>query len=491
MYRTHAIHRAGLIGAGTIIASMLAFGEESRALVNGELVSEAEHERLGLVEIGGCSGALLTNRVAVTAKHCITGNEFYSKDPKNLDIKAVWGRPGYGQSTKGLKYFFADYDLAVVTLEAPISVNGVPHGFRQPVWLGNPILEGAKVVAYGMGPYAFARKVGVPTMINGKLVEIGEIGEQPSQYDNKYRKANADVSNVNPKYYSLTMLGGRQIGGGDSGGPSFLGAMLTGVHTSCAGDRILDGHQRVAGPGSWHWIAQTWGCNDAPLHAVWNRIEQIIAEAATLQVGSPLTTQDPLVRRHNRTTSHYDILGERLSPGDTRLRPHNRATSRAILQPTPDPLVSPGDQTLRRHDSRTSRRVLDVAVAPQTPPTPHPATCKSGYVWRVARADDLVCVTPESRARVAQENRMAAERRLPDGRCRSGYVWREAFNGDGVCVTPQTRALVREENRIGPTLRALAGGTPVPQPTTDRLQEIRLRQIERSRREREQGPIVR
>jgi hypothetical protein len=86
-------------------------------------------------------------------------------------------------------------------------------------------------------------------------------------------------------------------------------------------------------------------------------------------------------------------------------------------------------------------------------------TCKSGFVWRVARADDLVCVAPESRARVAQENRTATSRVQPGGgaygpnTCKSGFVWREAFSGDLVCVTPEVRALVREENRVGPSRR--------------------------------------
>ncbi len=85
--------------------------------------------------------------------------------------------------------------------------------------------------------------------------------------------------------------------------------------------------------------------------------------------------------------------------------------------------------------------------------------CKPGFVWRVARADDLVCVTPESRERVAQENRTASSRIQPGGgasgpfTCLSGFVWREAFEGDLVCVTPEVRSLVREENRVGPSRR--------------------------------------
>ena len=86
------------------------------------------------------------------------------------------------------------------------------------------------------------------------------------------------------------------------------------------------------------------------------------------------------------------------------------------------------------------------------------AACKSGFVWREARADDLVCVTSESRARVAEENRTASSRIQPGGAsgpftCLSGFVWREAFQGDFVCVTPEVRTLVREENQQAATRR--------------------------------------
>jgi hypothetical protein len=87
------------------------------------------------------------------------------------------------------------------------------------------------------------------------------------------------------------------------------------------------------------------------------------------------------------------------------------------------------------------------------------ATCKTGYVWREARPSDLVCVTPESRTRVAQENRTASSRIQPGGgasgpfTCLSGFVWREAFEGDVVCVTPEVRTLVREENRVATSRR--------------------------------------
>jgi hypothetical protein len=41
-----------------------------------------------------------------------------------------------------------------------------------------------------------------------------------------------------------------------------------------------------------------------------------------------------------------------------------------------------------------------------------PGTCKQGYVWRVARPTDLVCVLPKVRAQVITENAQADFRRV-------------------------------------------------------------------------------
>lgn len=84
--------------------------------------------------------------------------------------------------------------------------------------------------------------------------------------------------------------------------------------------------------------------------------------------------------------------------------------------------------------------------------------CVSGFVWRAARPEDLVCVSPVSRATVWQENGSAAQRWDPAGAygpktCVSGYVWREAFEGDVTCVTPQRRDEVREENSFAASRR--------------------------------------
>jgi len=92
---------------------------------------------------------------------------------------------------------------------------------------------------------------------------------------------------------------------------------------------------------------------------------------------------------------------------------------------------------------------------------PHPDTCIDGYVWREAYPDDHVCVLPATRAQAAEDNRLAATRREPQGgaygpdTCRPGFVWREARPDDHVCVTPEVREQTARDNRLAYTRRLM------------------------------------
>jgi hypothetical protein len=86
------------------------------------------------------------------------------------------------------------------------------------------------------------------------------------------------------------------------------------------------------------------------------------------------------------------------------------------------------------------------------PPTPLPAsgTCMDGYVYRLIRSSDKVCVTPASKAQADSDNAAAASRKAtatygPDT-CAQGYVWRDAFTNDHVCVTPDVRTQAASDN---------------------------------------------
>jgi hypothetical protein len=92
---------------------------------------------------------------------------------------------------------------------------------------------------------------------------------------------------------------------------------------------------------------------------------------------------------------------------------------------------------------------LVVVAAPPTP-LPPSGTCKDGYVQRLIRNSDKICVIPASKAQADADNAAANSRKLVIAygadACTAGYVWRDAFSGDHVCVTPATRNQAAADN---------------------------------------------
>lgn len=78
--------------------------------------------------------------------------------------------------------------------------------------------------------------------------------------------------------------------------------------------------------------------------------------------------------------------------------------------------------------------------------------CPDGRVVREAFSGDRVCVTPQTRAQVLEDNSQAETRREPTGgpwgpmTCKQGFVWRVARPDDLVCVTPDVRAKTAADN---------------------------------------------
>lgn len=112
----------------------------------------------------------------------------------------------------------------------------------------------------------------------------------------------------------------------------------------------------------------------------------------------------------------------------------------AIGGASPHASIDPGTGAIRFGDG--SRGVRPPSSA---------TVCAAGSAPRGAGVGDTACVSPAIRARIAEENRHAAENRDPGGAygpnsCRAGFVWREAIAGDVVCVTPAARAMARQEN---------------------------------------------
>ena len=116
-----------------------------------------------------------------------------------------------------------------------------------------------------------------------------------------------------------------------------------------------------------------------------------------------------------------------------RLQRHPRRTPCGIRRFIPATARHRGD-----HDHQFAATVaapaLALAAVVATVPAPavaQPDTCISGFVWREARNGDTVCVTPDMRATIAQQNSTPGANKDPNAgsgpqSCSQGYVWREA-----------------------------------------------------------------
>lgn len=112
---------------------------------------------------------------------------------------------------------------------------------------------------------------------------------------------------------------------------------------------------------------------------------------------------------------------------------------------------------------------VTVPTPAQAEPLPYgPDTCIQGYVWREARSGDTVCVTPETRSTVAQQNADPKAHKDPNGAygpesCAQGYVWREAFDGDTICVTPDFRQRMFDDNAAASSRKQANAPKPTSQ----------------------------
>jgi hypothetical protein len=102
-------------------------------------------------------------------------------------------------------------------------------------------------------------------------------------------------------------------------------------------------------------------------------------------------------------------------------------------------------------------------VVPSAPGRMQPVSkdaCLQGFVWREAVPHDHVCVTPQTRAQTALDNRLAPTRvnatdhRYGPDTCVVGFVWREAVPNDHVCVTAEVRSRAAEDNKLATNHRA-------------------------------------
>lgn len=160
-----------------------------------------------------------------------------------------------------------------------------------------------------------------------------------------------------------------------------------------------------------------------------------------------------------KPSSRADIrLDERLRCKPQQQQPETKPVHRlGKLSPSSNSASQPSPQQAEQmtvHSLVRRNHSSDSAPRGQTRQVPIETTsrCRTGLVWREAFDGDDICVTPERRAMVREENRQAALRRDLHGSygpntCISGFVWREANPQDTVCVVPEERSRIQEENR--------------------------------------------
>ncbi len=449
-------------------------GTRQDPLISDETVSIKRQRQLGLVTVGGgCSGTLINRYWVLTANHCVASNPkiFGSPDAPfaNARVTATWTSKT-ATPTRYVRYFNSNgLDVALVFLGAgdlgPVDRKLIYH---------NDVDTSMTLTKFGRGICAYAQ-AGPPA--------------QPAQTNCGYRTAVFAPSTANASVIVLPVNDRGQIGnGGDSGGPDYVtdgdGNLLSiaSVQSRCGGAFMVPSMAPADGSVDWNWVTSIRDCTSVPLITLRDDIHRRMAEAPPLIAAAPPAGSRDIYRSRGADVAAappagardiYVARGTGVAPkskspyieaagthGDGVLVPEQSTGPSPFGAPSPVEETAPNaDAAVKPADGAVAVVKRDVMFAAGPSLAAPTASCKSGFVWRAARPEDLVCVTPEARDRTAQENAAAAGLVDPAGAygpntCTSGYVWREAFDGDVVCVTTAVRDIVRQENAEAASHRA-------------------------------------
>jgi hypothetical protein len=144
---------------------------------------------------------------------------------------------------------------------------------------------------------------------------------------------------------------------------------------------------------------------------------------------------------------------EATDPNNTTVRQESTLSDSSL--PVTGKTSTPGPTQTTR-PSQTLRATQTSKPLPTTTPLPPSGTCKDGYVPRLIKPNDKVCVPPSSKAQADADTAAAESRTILYSlvnaygpyACAYGYVHRNAFDGDLVCVESWVRDQVRDDNTV-------------------------------------------